>query len=139
MKIIPGSSPKKWSNLIKISDSIISLAILLSTLILIFYIIYRVYLLFTYIFEFNLTHIVHDIVYIVVLVKAYRILIAYLQNHHISIKYIVEISIISSSIEIIFASETHEMWKVIIMMIYGLVSLFLYLFFYKKLMEIDSD
>ncbi len=66
----------------------------------------------------------------VILIKAYRILISYLRQHHISVEYIVEISIIAPAIELLFASHSYDLYTKIILGVFGLVNLFLYLHFF---------
>lgn len=72
----------------------------------------------------------HAIAEILILIKAYRILVSYLRTHHISVEYIVEISIIASAIELLFASEMHSVYTQIIFAGFGLSNLVIYLYFF---------
>jgi len=81
---------------------------------------------------------VHDIALVIVLVKAYRVLLFYLEEHHISIKYIVGISIIAPAIEIIFATQNQTLPINILFGIFSVVNLVIYLQYYEKLSCIDK-
>lgn len=72
----------------------------------------------------------HSIAEVIILIKAYRILVSYLNTHHVAIKYIVEISIIAPAIELVFASDMHSMATNITFAIFGLANLVLYLMYY---------
>jgi len=65
-----------------------------------------------------------------ILIKAYRILVSYLKTHHISVEYIVEISIIASAIELLFAADTHNVYTQAIFAVFGLSNLIIYLYFF---------
>lgn len=44
----------------------------------------------------------HTVAILIILMKAYRILVEYMKNHHVDIKYIVEITIIACVLELLF-------------------------------------
>ncbi len=44
----------------------------------------------------------HNIAVLIILMKAYRILVEYMRNHHINIKYMVEIGIVACVLELLF-------------------------------------
>lgn len=44
----------------------------------------------------------HNIAVLIILMKAYRILVEYMRHHHIDIKYMVEIGIIACILELLF-------------------------------------
>ena len=48
------------------------------------------------------TQFLHTIAVLIILMKAYRILVEYMRNHHIDIKYVMEIAIIGSVLELLF-------------------------------------
>jgi len=72
----------------------------------------------------------HSIAEVLILIKAYRILVSYLKTHHISVEYIVEISIIASAIELLFAADTHNVYTQAIFAVFGLSNLIIYLYFF---------
>lgn len=72
----------------------------------------------------------HAIAEVLILIKAYRILVSYLKTHHISVEYIVEISIIASAIELLFAADTHSVYTQAIFAVFGLCNLIIYLYFF---------
>lgn len=72
----------------------------------------------------------HAIAEVLILIKAYRILVSYLKTHHISVEYIVEISIIASAIELLFAADTHSVYTQAIFAVFGLANLLVYLYFF---------
>ena len=72
----------------------------------------------------------HAIAEVLILIKAYRILMSYLRTHHISVEYIVEISIIASAIELLFATDTHSVFTQAIFAVFGLSNLIIYLYFF---------
>jgi len=72
----------------------------------------------------------HAIAEVLILIKAYRILVSYLKTHHISVEYIVEISIIASAIELLFAADTHSVYTQAIFAVFGLSNLIIYLYFF---------
>ena len=81
--------------------------------------------------------IIYAIALMVILVKAYTILISYVQTHHVKIKYIVEISIIAPALEIIFNPEAYDLYINILWGVLAMFNLFVYLQYYDKLREID--
>lgn len=72
----------------------------------------------------------HSIAEVIVLIKAYRVLVSYVRTHHVSVEYIVEISIIASAVELLFALDTHSLSANVVLAIYGLTNLFLYLYYF---------
>ncbi len=69
----------------------------------------------------------HSIAEVIILIKAYRILISYVNTQHVSVEYIVEISIIASAIELLFAMDSHDVWNKLVLGVFGLCNLYLYL------------
>jgi len=87
----------------------------------------------------EVTTVLHTIAVIVVLVKAYRLLIFYMENQHVSIKYIVEISIIAPAVELIFAPGNRGIDLNILYAVFSTASLITYLVFYNRLQGMDED
>ena len=84
-------------------------------------------------------NIIHNVVYIVVLLKAYKILVYYLQSHNLSIKYLMQISIIAPAIEVIFASDAQPLSISILFAVYSLANLVIYLIYYRTLQNIQEE
>jgi uncharacterized membrane protein (DUF373 family) len=81
----------------------------------------------------------HSIAIIIVVLKAYRVLVFYLDTLHVSIKYIVEISIIAPAIELIFVPQGQNLWLTAILGTFALVNLVIYLSYHERLTESDRD
>lgn len=77
----------------------------------------------------------HAIALVLVFVKAYRLLVAYARHHHVSIRFVVEISIIAPAVEIIFNSQEYSLDMLILLGSYGVLNLFLFLMFQDRLQE----
>ncbi len=75
--------------------------------------------------------ILHAVARTIVVLKAYRILVSYLRSHHVTVKYILEIAIIASVVELFFAYDLHDFETKIVFAVFGLVGLALYLYFYE--------
>ncbi len=75
--------------------------------------------------------ILHAVARTILVLKAYRILVSYLRSHHVTVKYILEIAIIASVVELFFAYDLHDFEPKIIFAVFGLVGLALYLYFYE--------
>lgn len=84
------------------------------------------------------TSVLHFIAFTIVLVKAYNILIEYAKHQHISIKYIVEIAIIASVVEIFFNSYALDIYTMTLFGVFGLWNLALYLIYYPTFEKIDK-
>ncbi len=81
--------------------------------------------------EERLLRILHAVARTILVLKAYRILVSYLRSHHVTVKYILEIAIIASVVELFFAYDLHDFETKIIFTVFGLVGLALYLYFYE--------
>lgn len=81
----------------------------------------------------------HTIAFTIVLVKAYKILIFYAQTRHINIKFLIEISIIAPTIEIIFNSKNYSLEMIGVFGLFAFLNMVTYLFFYKTLKEVSKD
>lgn len=81
----------------------------------------------------------HTIAFTIVLVKAYKILIAYAQTRHINLKFLVEISIIAPTIELVFNIRNYSIEVSILFAVIAFCNLIVYLYFYKTLRLVSSD
>ncbi len=125
--------------LTKITDRITSIFIFAAILSVIFFIGYEVIQLFQNILIINLSEFLHTLSVIIILVKAYRLLLFYLESHHVSIKYILEIAIIAPAVEIIFAVTERPIEYNILFAVFFAVSFTLYSVFYSKLRQTDDQ
>ncbi len=97
---------------------------------------------FNIFFNFDLlgyTNVLHEAALLIVFVKAYRVLLNYYKQHTVSIKYIVEISIIAPAIDVVFGSASRDIWITILFTVFSLGNLVLYLYFYDKLSGIEKS
>jgi len=83
------------------------------------------------------TEVLHFIAFTIVLVKAYNILIEYAKHQHISIKYIVEIAIIASVVEIFFNTYALDIETKVLFAVFWLWNLALYLIYYPIIEKLD--
>lgn len=81
----------------------------------------------------------HTIAFTIVLVKAYKILISYAQNRHVSIKYLIEIAIIAPTIEIVFNSTKYPIEANILFAVFAFANLIAYLHFYPTIKHVSTD
>lgn len=81
----------------------------------------------------------HTIAFTIVLVKAYKILVSYAQKRHVSIKYLVEISIIAPTIEIVFNSQKYPIEFNIMFGVFAFANLIAYLHFYPTIKHVSND
>ncbi len=81
----------------------------------------------------------HTIAFTIVLVKAYKILIAYARTRHINIKFLVEIAIIGPTIELVFNSGSYIFEVNLLFAGFGFANLIAYLYFYKTLQKVSDD
>jgi len=125
-------------NITRITTLIVGLFLFVTLIILTIFMALKIYDLFFLVVSFQTKNIIHDIAFIIVLVKAFRVLLFYLQTQHISIKYVIEISIVAPAIELIFAAQNQNMWLNILFALYSIANLTLYLIYYEKLANIDQ-
>ncbi len=81
----------------------------------------------------------HTIAFTIVLVKAYKILIAYAETRHINIKFLVEISIIAPTIELIFNAKGYPLSVNALFASFAFLNLLAYLHFYTTLRTAHND
>lgn len=85
----------------------------------------------------DIKNIVHNIAYIIVLLKAYKIMVYYFRYQNLSIKYLVQIAIIAPAIEVIFAINDQSLWINILYASFSLANLLIYIIYYKELDKFD--
>ena len=119
--------------IIAVTKFIVEIFIILLIAMLLVYSGLKIYELSTALFEHRIKKIVHDIAYFIVLIKAYKVLLSYLEQGSVGIRYIMEISIIAPSLEVIFAFDTHDAWTNIFLGAFSLITLFLYLLFFDRI------
>ena len=122
---------------IRAMDVVFSLFILASIVALVIFSGVTVFDLFAEVQRYESINIIHNVAYIVVLLKAYKILTFYLKSHNLSIKYLVQISIIAPAIEVIFAGDAQQMWLGILFAVYSLANLYLYIRYHEELEKLN--
>lgn len=90
------------------------------------------------IFQREPRNFLHDIALLLVEIKAFRILVSYLLTYHVSVKYIVEISIIASAVEIIFAADRHSIEINVLYGVFCIAMLIVYVMFREKLVSAEQ-
>ena len=81
----------------------------------------------------------HTIAFTIVLVKAYRILISYAETRRVNLKFLVEISIIGPTVELIFNTGSYNLPVNILFATFAFCNLVAYLYFYKTLKKVSDD
>jgi uncharacterized membrane protein (DUF373 family) len=122
---------------VKLVDSFVSLLIFATILGLVLYIVRIVVEMFVYLPSSNINQTLYSVAIIIILVKAYRILVFYMNKHHVSIKYIVEIAIIAPAIELIFIPSGRDLGLNIVYALFSLGSLLIYVLYFTKLCDAD--
>lgn len=126
-------------SIVRLIDYIVSLFMLLSIVAVVIFVGFEVFSLFQDSLTADPKRVLKSVALIVILVKAYRLLLYYMQSHHVSIRYIIEISIIAPSVELIFAPEGRSLELNILYAVFALVNLIVYLLYGKKIDAMDSD
>ncbi|MCK5027564.1 MAG: hypothetical protein KAS07_04040, partial [Candidatus Pacebacteria bacterium] len=98
----------------------------------------KVYLIYKEFFALNFRNILYDAVFLIVLVKAFQILLRYYQKQYVSIKQILEIAIVALVVSMTFAFETRDVWMNVVLGVFTLGNLVVYLIFYDKLADIEN-
>ena len=81
----------------------------------------------------------HNIAVLLILMKAYRILVEYMRYQHIDIKFMVEIAIIACVLELLFNSASYSIEMRYILLGLGVTFLASYVFGYKALSQSSCD
>lgn len=124
---------------------VVSFFVLGLTLVLLYYMIARlgemVYQILSrsFLSPHDSENLLSELAYAIVLIKAYTILRSYLKTHQLNIKFLIEIAIIASVIEVIFNWQAHTMLMNGIFSLFGMTNLLLYLIYYDKLDFISKD
>jgi len=124
-------------------DKLVSLVILLVMLRMVLYMLTSLLVVFQDMWAGNIwlhghnEEILDWFIFFIVMVKAYKVLVAYTKYQHISIRYITELVIISCFLEFIFEQDITEHFRTVTGVV-GLVCLLLYLYFYKTIKSMDE-
>lgn len=81
----------------------------------------------------------HTIAFTIVLVKAYKILVAFAEVRYFNLKFLIEIAIIAPIIELLFNSKQYPIEMNILLAAFALLSLTAYLLFYKTIRMMNAD
>lgn len=84
-------------------------------------------------------YILQDFAVLLVMLKAVRILVSYLATHHVRLYHIIEISVISSAVEIVFAADRHTFGMNALLAAFALANLMVLVFFYETLRKMNTD
>jgi uncharacterized membrane protein (DUF373 family) len=129
---------KITTTIIWFTDKMVSLVILATIFVVLFFAMFEFYKLYTRFGNITSENVLHVVALTVVFVKAYRMLISYLQCHHVSVKYIVEISIIAPTVDLIFAWENRPIEINILFAAFSISMLIVYALFYKRIDSLDN-
>lgn len=81
----------------------------------------------------------HNIAVLIILMKAYRILVEYMRNHHINIKYMVEIGIVACILELLFNSAQYTPQMQMLLAGISVSFLAIYAFKYDSFVKAMND
>lgn len=81
----------------------------------------------------------HNIAVLLILMKAYRIMVEYMRHHHIDIKYMVEIGIVACVLELLFNSQTYSEQMQMILAAIAVSFLAVYAFRYESFVRAMND
>lgn len=81
----------------------------------------------------------HNIAVLLILMKAYRILVEYMKYQHIDIKFMVEIGIITVVLELLFNSQQYSESMRMVMASMAVAFLVVYAFRYDTLLKATKD
>lgn len=85
------------------------------------------------------TEFLHTIAVLIILMKAYRILVEYMLHFHIDVKYVVEIAIIGSVLELLFNYKEYSEDMRMVLLGLGVFFLGFYVFRYDNLNKALKD
>ncbi len=77
----------------------------------------------------------HNVAVLLILMKAYRILVDYMRYHHVDVKFMVEIGIIAGVLELLFNSSEYTDRMQVILAAMTISFLFIYVFKYENLVR----
>ncbi len=124
-------------------DRLVSLIILLVMLRMILYMLTSLLVVIQDMFTGNMwlhghnEEILDWFIFFIVMVKAYKVLVAYTKHQHVSIRYITELVIISCFLQFIFEQDIGEHLRIVSGAV-GLICLLLYLHFYQTFKSMDE-
>jgi len=81
----------------------------------------------------------HTIALLIILMKAYRILVEYMRFYHINIKYMIEIGIIASVLELLFNYQSYSTDMLYIFLGLAVAFSFIYAFRHEVLLKAAKD
>jgi len=81
----------------------------------------------------------HNVAVLLIIMKAYRILVEYMRFHHIDIKFMVEITIIACVLELLFNSSVYSIEMRYILAGLAVTFAGFYVFGYKSLKQASKD
>lgn len=81
----------------------------------------------------------HNVAVLLILMKAYRILVEYMRYHHIDIKFMVEIAIIACVLELLFNSSVYSIEMRYILAGLAVAFAGFYVFGYTSLTQASKD
>lgn len=81
----------------------------------------------------------HNVAVLLILMKAYRVLVEYMRYHHIDIKFMVEIAIIASVLELMFNYAAYSIEMRYILLGLAVIFLGIYVFGYKAIKQASKD
>ena len=119
------------------ADMVVSILIFGTIVALVIFLFMLVVDMFRSLPEVDISRLLYSVAIVIILVKAYRILLYYMNTHHVSIKYIVEIAIIAPAIELIFVPDGRSDILNVIYAVFSLLSLFIYVQYFTKLCDAD--
>lgn len=125
-------------NILRLSSKAISFLILFMIISLIVFAFSKAVGIYQGFSNYSPGNVLHDTALLIVIIKAYKVLLYYYRSQQVSLKYIVEISIIAPAIEIAFAAGEQALWLTVLLAAYGTANLVIYLLYYEKLALIDS-
>ncbi|PIR53049.1 hypothetical protein COU76_03275 [Candidatus Peregrinibacteria bacterium CG10_big_fil_rev_8_21_14_0_10_49_10] len=91
------------------------------------------------VFDPQARNFLHDTAFVLVFIKALKILISYLETGRIAIRYLIEIVIIAPAIEIVFAPEKLSTPLLVIFALFSIVHLVIYLLLYDRIIAVDRN
>lgn len=130
---------KSLNKIVRGIDHFVSLLILLVMIGVVTFAAYESVNLFQSIRGLDPKEVLRTVALIIILVKAYRVLVFYMRSHHVSVRYVVAISIIAPSVEIIFTPENRSIEMNVLYAAFAIANLIVYLKYYKQLDLIDED
>lgn len=81
----------------------------------------------------------HNIAVLLILMKAYKVLVTYMKYRHINIKFMVEVAIVASVLELLFNYKSYSIEMRYILLALAITFLGFYVFGYKSLQQSTKD